>query len=257
MISVRPDPIDTVTEVDTPERVQLHCRVAGPAQRAAAYAIDLVVRGLLLAVCALGAAALDALDARDTDWEGLGQGVVLVVLFALEWAYYVACELWMNGQSVGKRRLGLRVVSSAGLSIGLRESLLRNLLRAADFVPNLYLVGLCVMCGDSKFRRLGDIVAGTMVISERGEGALPAIALVPPPTAEELGALPARVQLSAQELDALDLFMRRKETLSAARAAELAALVAPLLARRFGLGYADPVRFVGLLYHRATRLGSA
>lgn len=254
MTTVRLDPIDTMTEVDTPERVQLHCRVAGPAQRAAAYAIDLVVRGVLLGVCALGAAALDALD---TDWDGIGQGVVLVVFFALEWAYYVACELWMNGQSVGKRRLGLRVVSSAGLSIGLRESLLRNLLRAADFVPNLYLVGLFVMCGDSKFRRLGDIVAGTMVISERGEGALPAIALVPPPTAQELGALPARVLLSAQELDALDLFMRRKETLSAARAAELAALVAPLLARRFGLGYADPVRFIGLLYHRATRLGSA
>jgi uncharacterized RDD family membrane protein YckC len=254
MTSVRPDPIDTMTEVDTPERVQLHCRVAGPAQRAAAYAIDLAVRGLLLAACAVGAAALDALH---TDWEGLGQGVVLVVFFALEWAYYVVCELWMNGQSVGKRSLGLRVVSSAGLSIGLRESLLRNLLRAADFVPNLYLVGLFVMCSDRKFRRLGDIIAGTMVISERGEGALPAIALVPPPTAQELGALPARVLLSADELDALDLFMRRKETLSAARAAELAALVAPLLARRFGLEYADPVRFVGLLYHRATRLGSA
>lgn len=254
MTSVRRDPIDTVTEVDTPERVQLRCRVAGPAQRAAAYAIDLVVRGLLLGLCALGAALLDALD---SDWEGLGQGVILVIFFALEWVYYVACELWMNGQSVGKRRLGLRVVSSTGLSIGMRESLLRNLLRAADFVPNLYLVGLCGMCGDGKFRRLGDIVAGTMVISERGEGALPAIALVPPPTADELGALPARVLLSADELDALDLFMRRKQTLSAARAAELAALVAPSLARRFGLGYVDPVRFVGLLYHRATRLGSA
>jgi uncharacterized RDD family membrane protein YckC len=254
MASVRRNPIDTVTEVDTPERVQLHCRVAGPAQRAAAYAIDLGVRGALLVLCALGAALLDALDA---DWEGLGQGVILVVFFVLEWAYYVVCELWLNGQSPGKRALGLRVVSSLGLSIGLRESLLRNLLRAADFVPNLYVLGLLVMCGDGKFRRIGDIVAGTMVISERGEGALPAIALVPPPSAQELAALPARVVLSADELDALDLFMRRKQTLSPARAEELAALVAPLLARRFGLAYADPVRFIGLIYQRATRLGSA
>jgi hypothetical protein len=183
--------------------------------------------------------------------------MVLVVFFGLEWAYYVACELWMNGQSLGKRALGLRVVSSAGLSIGLRESLLRNLLRGADFLPNLYVVGLLVMCSDSKFRRIGDLAAGTMVISERGEGALPAIALVPPPTPEELGGLPARVLLSADELDALDLFMRRREALSTARAAELASLVAPSLARRFGVAYVDPVRFVGLLYHRATRLGSA
>jgi hypothetical protein len=129
-------------------------------------------------------------------------------------------------------------------------------MRAADFVPNLYVVGLIVMCGDARFRRLGDVVAGTMVISERGERALPAIALHPPPTPQELAELPARVALSAEELDALDLFMRRKDALSAARAAELAALVAPLLARRFGLRYADPVRFVGLLYHRATRLGT-
>jgi uncharacterized RDD family membrane protein YckC len=254
MAPARHDPIDTVTEVDTPERVQLHCRVAGPAQRAAAYALDLGVRAALLALCALGASLLDALDA---DWDGLGQGVILVVFFVLEWAYYVACELMMNGQSPGKRALGLRVVSSAGLAIGLRESLLRNLLRAADFVPNLYVLGLLVMCGDRKFRRIGDMVAGTMVISERGEGALPRVELLPPPTAEELGGLPARVVLSADELDALDLFMRRKEALSPARAAELAALVAPSLARRFGLAYADPVRFVGLLYHRATRLGSA
>jgi hypothetical protein len=182
---------------------------------------------------------------------------LLVAFFLLEWAYYVVYELASNGQSLGKRLLGLRVVSSVGLAIGLRESLLRNLLRAADFVPNLYLVGLVVMCGDTRFRRLGDIVAGTMVISERGERALPAIALHPRPTAEELGALPARVLLSAEELAALDLFMRRKEALSAARATELAEIVAPLLARRFGLRYADPVRFVGLLYHRATRTGTA
>ncbi|HTV25628.1 MAG TPA: RDD family protein [Polyangiaceae bacterium] len=242
MPPARRDPIDTVTEVDTPERVQLRCRVAGPAQRGAAYALDLGVRAALLALCALGASLLDALN---TDWRGLGSGVLLVVFFVLEWSYYVACELWMNGQSPGKRALGLR------------ESLLRNLLRAADFVPNLYVLGLLVMCGDGKFRRIGDIVAGTMVISERGEGALPAIALLPPPTAEELSGLPARLLLSADELDALDLFMRRKEALSPARAAELAALVAPLLARRFGLAYADPVRFVGLLYHRATHWSSA
>lgn len=247
------DPIDTVTEVDTPERIQLACRVAGPAQRAAAYAIDLAVRGLVLAACTLVGAMLGVLN---TEWKGYGLGFLMVVMFALEWAYYVGCELLMSGQSWGKRALGLRVVSSDGLAIGLRESLLRNLLRAADFVPNVYVLGLIVMCGDARFRRLGDMFAGTMVISERGDGALPAIALTPPPTPVELGALPARVELSAEELDALDLFMRRKATSSAPRAAELAAIVAPLLARRLGLTYSDPVRFIGLLYHRATRLGS-
>lgn len=254
MLSAQRAPIDTVTEVDTPERVQLACRVAGPAQRAAAYAVDLGVRAVVLAACGYAASILDALD---PDWTGVGEGVVLLVLFVLEWVYFVACELWMNGQSLGKRWLGLRVVSSTGLSVGLRESLLRNLLRAADFVPNLYVFGLLVMSGDARFRRLGDIIAGTMVICERGERALPPIALYPPPTPEELGALPARLRLSADELDALDLFMRRRSSLSPARAEELAGLVAPLLARRFGVTCQDPVRFVGLLHHRASRLGPA
>lgn len=250
MLPARRAPIDTVTELDTPERVQLSCRVAGPAQRGAAYLIDLLLRGGILGAGAFAAIQLDYLSG---DWRGLGQGVMLVAYFLLDWWYYVACELWMNGQSPGKRLMRLRVVTTTGLPIGLRESLLRNLLRAVDFLPQAYVLGTLVMCQNPRFMRLGDLIAGTMVISERGAGVLPAIVLSPPATELELSALPARVVLSAEELDALDLFMRRKDALSPARASELAGLVAPLLARRFGLIYQDPVRFVGLLYLRAIR----
>jgi hypothetical protein len=65
------------------------------------------------------------------------------------------------------------------------------------------------------------------------------------------------VAFSPTELDAVEHFMRRRSSLSPLRQAELAELLAPVVARRMSLSYSDPVRFIGLLYHRATRAGRA
>ncbi|HWO12691.1 MAG TPA: RDD family protein, partial [Polyangiaceae bacterium] len=176
-------PLDTVADIDTPERMCFSCRLAGPGSRALAYAIDCAVRA-----AALAAVATAALGGNFAGWDlsGLGTGLALVALFVVEWGYYVACELWLHGQSLGKRALGLRVVSADGLPIGLRESALRNLLRAADFLPSANVLGALVMGLDPRFRRLGDLVAGTIVIVEGKEPMLPPIQLSPAATPEEL-----------------------------------------------------------------------
>lgn len=249
----RPGAIDTVTDIDTPERVRFSCRLAGPGQRAGAYLLDFIVRVALVlaaAVVALGAGVGGA------ELLGVGAGLMLVVVFLLEWGYYVVCELVMHGQSIGKRAFGLRVVKTDGLPIRFSESVLRNLLRAADFLPTFHVVGAIAMSLDPRFRRLGDMVAGTLVISEQSEVVQPAIVLSPAPSPHELRALPSRINLSAEELDAVEQFIRRSPALNAARAAELAELVAPLLADRLGVRYDDPVRFLALLHHRATHAGA-
>jgi hypothetical protein len=164
----------------------------------------------------------------------------------------VICEALMRGQSPGKRALGLRVVRSDGLPIGFGDSVLRNLLRAADFLPAFHALGGLVMSLDPQFRRLGDLVAGTLVISERGEPVLPPITISPEPTAAELSLLPSRVLLSADELDTVEQFVRRSRELNPLRERELAEMVAPIFARRLELRYRDPVRFLALLYVRAT-----
>jgi uncharacterized RDD family membrane protein YckC len=245
--------IDTVTDIDTPERVRLSCRLAGPAQRAAAYVLDLLLR--IAIVMAVGVAAMGA-GVGGEDLSGVGTGLLLVAIFLTEWGYYVFCELLMNGQSIGKRAFGLRVVKTDGLPIGLGESVLRNLLRAADFLPTFHVVGALAMSLDPRFRRLGDMVAGTLVISEQTELVQSAIVLRPAPTADELRALPSRISLSADELDAVEQFIRRSPALSPSRAEELAELVAPLFAERLGVRYHDPVRFLSLLHHRATHPGA-
>src|SRR5262245_15914517 len=118
--------IDTATDIDTPERTRFSCRLAGPAQRALAYLIDTLVRAAVLFALLAVFVGAELLDDHLT---GVGRGLVLVALFVVDWCYYVVCELWMDGQSIGKRALRLRVVCNNGLPIGWRESVLRNLLR--------------------------------------------------------------------------------------------------------------------------------
>jgi hypothetical protein len=184
--------------------------------------------------------------------DGFGMGLGLIVMFLLEWGYYIASEMLMGGQSLGKRALHLRVIRENGLPLSFSDSFLRNLLRAADFLPLLNALGLVVLSVDRRFRRLGDLVAGTIVVHEERHAIRPALEITPPPKADELRRLPRQLDLARDELDALELFVRRSGEINPAREIELAEIVAPIYAKRFDVRYRNPVRFLALLYHRAT-----
>ncbi len=243
------EPLDTTTAIETPEHVRFHYHLAGPTRRALAWLIDSLVRGAL----ALVAVLLAIFAGMDRDGFGKAStGVVLVVLFLLEWGYYVFFESVWSGRTPGKRALSLRVVTQRGHPLTFRDSLLRNLLRAADFLPAAYALGAAMMGRDARFRRLGDLVAGTLVIAEESRTVAAPLRLEPPPSKDELRWLPQRVPLSGDELEAVELFLRRLARLSFGRQRELADLVAPVFARRMGLGRIhDSVRFLGVLRHRA------
>src|SRR5258708_3097797 len=130
----------------------------------------------------------------------------------------------VGGGSAGKRYLMGWVVREGGFPIGFTASVLRNLLRGADFLPLGYVLGLLVMAGDSRFRRLGDRVAGTMVVIEETARVAAPLALWPAPTADELGAFPLRPPLSAWERESVEMFLRRAD-LTEARRPELAEIV--------------------------------
>lgn len=243
-------PLDGVASVETPEHVEFRYQVAGPLRRALAWAIDLGVRivlfGALAILASLGSAGGIEL------FEGFKMGLLLLALFFFEWGYFVLSEMLMDGRTLGKRALGLRVVTRAGLPIGFGDSVLRNLLRAADFLPFAYALGVICMALDGQFRRLGDLVSGTLVVFEARERMRDDVRIVPPPTPQELATLPERVMLSSDEIEALELFLRRAPELTTLRAHELAELVAPVLAARHGARYTDPTRFLALLYAKAT-----
>jgi uncharacterized RDD family membrane protein YckC len=237
--------LDNTAEVEAPELVRFRYRLAGPVRRGLAYLIDLAVRLLVLSLFWVFLTMVMGVA------HGASTGVILVAAFALEWGYYVVFETTGDGRSPGKRALSLRVVKEGGFPVGFIDSVLRNLLRAADFLPVGYPLGLVVMSSDPRYRRIGDQVAGTLVVIEEQAHVAEPLEISPPITAEELAGLPPRPHLSAAEREALDLFVRRADLLLAQRV-ELAEKVAPVLAKRLGVSVGDPVRFLALVHHLVT-----
>jgi uncharacterized RDD family membrane protein YckC len=257
-------PLDTEVAIETPEHIVFRHRVAGPARRLLAYVLDLAICYAAFAVLALGvmtaaAGAAGAAHAAE-DAVGAGIGLLLVVLFAIQWAYFALLEAY-RGVTPGKAAFGLRVLTVTGRPIGVREAVLRNVLRAADALPLTYtaglvsLAGLTSMAATRRFQRLGDLVAGTLVVvpSRAGKGA--PLALSPPADPRELAGLRGAVRLDAEEREAIELFLRRRRELAPARQRELAAMIAPALCARFGLADTDPSRALALLYECAANEG--
>ncbi|WP_202841648.1 RDD family protein [Luteimonas saliphila] len=206
--------LDTVREIHTPEGVALRLPAAGPVPRAFAWLIDLGIRlGLVL----LASMFLSLLGR-------FGTGVYLVFLFLVIWAYPVAFEALWDGQTPGKRALGLRVVSADGAPVGWMASFVRNLMRTVDMLPFGYAFGLASSLVDPWGRRLGDMVARTMVVHVprvRGAVALPSGPATVPP-----------VPLLPGEQAAVVAFAERAYALTPQRRQELADIAAPLTGAR-------------------------
>jgi len=146
--------LDTIAHIETPEGVDLSAEIVGLTPRAIAYLIDFLVRtGIYFAVSIV----LSLLGKA-------GTGLMLIVWFALEWWYPVLFEYFRDGQTIGKKSMGIKVVNDDFTHLTFGAALTRNLLRAADFLPLFYGFGAVSMMVSNRFQRLGDLAAGTVVI---------------------------------------------------------------------------------------------
>lgn len=247
-------PVDTTTEIETPEHIRFQHHVAGPARRFFAYLIDLMARGAIALMLGIALTL-----AGFTVGESLGQasaGVLLLVMFLLEWGYYILFEVVWSGRTPGKRAMSLRVIGEGGQPLTIGQSILRNLLRAADLLPSAvgfptYAIGVLVMSKDARFRRLGDLAAGTIVIVEKRSVVDAPLVIHPLPSPQELANLPQRLPIDGDDIEAIELLLRREYKLSGARMFELASIVAGIYASRLHVRVNDPIRFLKVLYARA------
>ncbi|GIV94214.1 MAG: hypothetical protein KatS3mg056_2923 [Chloroflexus sp.] len=92
--------------------------------------------------------------------------LLAILAFVVNWGYFVFFEWIWNGQTPGKRLLRLRVLREGGRPVDIGAIVVRNLMRAIDFLPLLYGIGLVTMFVDRYHRRLGDLTAGTVVVHE-------------------------------------------------------------------------------------------
>jgi len=151
-------------EIETPEHVVLDLEIAGIGSRALAAVLDMAI------LTGAGLALLTILIILGSYGISIGRpGTILLVLSSfLAWnGYFILFEGMRRGQTPGKRMAGIRVVMDTGHAVTFGAAAARNLLRVADFLPPPYLIGVLLVAFHPRAKRLGDMVAGTVVSRDR------------------------------------------------------------------------------------------
>src|SRR5438105_4005109 len=147
-------------EIETPDHVVLRFQLAGAGNRGFAAIVDFVIVYIFGTAIAFGSDKVAEFVPGIANWSGW---IALLQLF-LAWSYFVLLEWLWNGQTIGKRLFGLRVISEDGEPARFVAVVVRNLVRVIDFLPVLYGVGLVALVISSRSQRLGDYAGGTFVV---------------------------------------------------------------------------------------------
>lgn len=230
-MAIRREQIDSVIRVVTPENIAFEYRLAGPFRRLPALLIDWAIIGATVFIISF----ITLLTIGVFVSGGMATAIMALSFFALYWFYCGLFETYMNGQTPGKRLTGLRVLTTEGQPINAMQAIMRNLLRGADLFPYMPCLGVIVMSLNSRSQRLGDLVAGTMVVIEQNSW-LTGIARLEDPRAIELaGYLPPNFVVSRSLARALATYVERRRFFSPPRRREVAKHLGEPLLRQFGL----------------------
>ncbi len=217
--------------IDTPELVAIEFPLAGLGSRFLALLVDYFLQalffwGVILLLAFSGAAIAEGRGTRgfssiSANWT---IAIVIFAIFMFQWGYFTLFEAFWNGQTPGKRFVQLRVIQKTGRSISLFESMSRNLIRIVDAMPSLYIVGAICIFFSRRHQRLGDLVAGTLVVHTRkleetvADGSstrtFTAAALEPPVEVPKVSSThfpaDAVARLSLEDLQLIESFLARR-----------------------------------------------
>lgn len=154
--------------IDTPEQTALEYPIAGLGSRFLAILADTAIQ-IVLAIFVVLVGGVIGFGLRA--FGGLGPqwtlAIILILIFLLNSGYFALFEIFWNGQTPGKRLAQVRVIKDDGRPIGTYEAIVRNALRLVDILPTMYGVGLISVFLSRQSKRLGDFVAGTVVVHEK------------------------------------------------------------------------------------------
>lgn len=199
--------------IETPEQTRLEFPLAGIGSRFLALAIDMLIEAVISVVVILIAIIIGVSGALNIFRQGPVWGLALLALiaFAVYFGYFAAFEIIWSGQTPGKRIIGIRVIKETGRPLAPTETLARNLLRIVDQLPAFYALGVVVAMLNPLNKRIGDFVAGSIVVRESSFRDTKPVWYPASTTATsvQLGAQ----NLSAADLSLIDTFLHRRNDL--------------------------------------------
>ena len=214
---------DSSLVMQTPEGIEFVLYPAGFLIRGCAWAIDCLIQGIILLAIVIAAGILGSV---------VGMWILFLLIFALDWFYHAAFEIFFSGQSPGKKFMGIRVVCGDGSPVNPGASFLRNLLRFADTFLFLYIIVFVCMLVSPAFRRIGDWVGDTLVVYTAG-ARVPVRFLLRDNNRllwlEEIPPVVPPRKLKFEEKQAILSFARRYPLLGKARSDEIAKIWAAKL----------------------------
>jgi uncharacterized RDD family membrane protein YckC len=199
--------LDRQLIINTPEQVSLEFHVAGIGSRFMALFVDSLIQIVLFLVLTF-VQVLTSLSLKlGRNW---AMALFIIGSWLVYWGYFALFEALMQGQTPGKRTVGIRVVKDSGRGIKPGEAVARNFLRIIDWLPGLYVFGLISMLVSKEKKRIGDYVAGTVVVHEK------AAQDVYPDLQELDTSVPVQewvMKLNTRDLELIESFLHRRITL--------------------------------------------
>jgi uncharacterized RDD family membrane protein YckC len=224
--------MDRNIDVRTPESIEFTYALAGLGSRFLAWAFDFLLQiGILLALFFGAVLILSKLpDAPKAVAEGAPEkiatgiliGLAVAVVFLIFFGYFILFEAFWNGQTPGKKLLGIRVVRDGGYPIDFGASMVRNLIRIVEFGLGTYALSAISATMSPENKRLGDIAAGTIVVRDE-RLKLPSLDVLRRTAEPVYGATSF---LSGDERALIKRFLERRDELTATKREELAAQLA-------------------------------
>ncbi|MBS1874437.1 MAG: RDD family protein [Acidobacteria bacterium] len=233
--------------IETPEQARLEFSIAGIGSRFLALAIDSLIQAgvALLAVilfAIMGMTLTSALARASSVWT---TAALLFILFSVYYGYFAVFEIAWRGQTPGKRAIQIRVVKDTGRPLTPAETIARNLLRIVDQMPGFYAIGIIAAALSPRNKRLGDYVAGSMLVREGSLKDIKPVWSLASSVDPAPAPLTPTARLTSEELALVDAFLNRRWELPADVRARLAADVVSKLGDKRPAGYVGTVE--GLL----------
>jgi uncharacterized RDD family membrane protein YckC len=211
-------PAEDRIRVDTPEQIALEFPLAGLGSRFMGLAVDTVIQFILYMAgifAMIGIARYAPMLPARLAWlpRSWVPAILIIFVFCIYWGYFAFFEIVWKGRTPGKRMAGIRAIKNTGRALNVYEVIGRNLLRAVDWLPGMYITGIISMTISPQNQRLGDYLVGSIVVHDRAAKEIrPEWASSAQPTSIN----PQLSKITPEELVLIETYLQRRYSLELA-----------------------------------------